>query len=108
VQTPDDTESDTAALRLIGIARRAGRVAIGTRSVKERASVGDVRVVIIARDVTDNAERRVLPLLEALDVPVVRCGTRQTLGAAVGRGPLAVVGIQDRALATGVAELLHA
>ena len=86
MQTPDDTESDTAALRLIGIARRAGRVAIGTRSVKERVSVGDVRVVIIARDVTDNAERRVLPLLEALDV-LQRAAPYAAFGRGLTRDP---------------------
>ena len=47
-----------------------------------------------------------MPLLGALDIPAFRCGTRAELGAAVGRGPLAVVGILDGALAARAVTLL--
>ena len=75
--------------------------------MKERAGGREIWAALIARDVSDNADRRVLPLLAALEIPVLRCGTRASLGAAVGRGPVAVIGIMDRALAERAVRLLR-
>jgi ribosomal protein L7Ae-like RNA K-turn-binding protein len=74
---------------------RAGRVVLGTHAVKERARRGELDAVVMADDATDNARSRVLPLLAAVEVPVVRCASAIALGRAVGRSRLVVVGIRD-------------
>lgn len=74
-------------------------MAVGTRSVRGAARGGRLAAALIARDASDNAGERVRSLLDARGVPVVLCGTKDALGGACGRGPTAVVGITDRALA---------
>jgi ribosomal protein L7Ae-like RNA K-turn-binding protein len=85
-------------MQLVGLARRAGYVAVGTRAVREAAGRGEACVVVVARDATDNARKRLHGLAGRPEVEVVECGTRGSLGRAVGRDEAVVVGIGDRGL----------
>lgn len=97
---------ERAALDLIGLAQRAGRLAVGTHAVKDAARVGELEAVVLARDATDNARERVLPLLRAVGVPVVLCDSAAELGRAVGRPRLVVVGLKDAGFAGRVVAAL--
>lgn len=85
-------------LQLVGLARRAGYVAVGTRAVREAASRGEVCVVVVAGDATDNARKRLRSLNGRPDIEVIEFGTRGSLGRAVGREEAVAVGIGDRGL----------
>ena len=67
--------------------------------MKEAARRGELSVVVLAGDATGNARDRVLPLLRACGVPVVRCESAEALGRAAGRGRLVVVGLRDAGFA---------
>ena len=87
------TSRRAEALALLGLARRAGAVVKGTDATRRSLRKGDVRLVISAEDGSETQLRKVLPLAKHQEVPVVRLGSRVELGAAVGSGPLTVVGI---------------
>lgn len=93
--------SERSALQTLGLARRAGRAAVGTRAVMTAARSRRLEALIVARDASPHALERVRGA--ARGVPIVRCGTRETLGLAIGRGPVAVVGVTDRELARRIA-----
>jgi ribosomal protein L7Ae-like RNA K-turn-binding protein len=95
-----------AALRMLGLAARAGSVVPGTAQVRQMARAGRVRFVIVAADASANSREKLLPLLAARRIPFAVASDREALGQAVGRGPLSAVGITDGALAARVAELL--
>lgn len=95
-------------LRLLGIARRAGSLVAGSEAVKGAARSGTLRAVVFARDASANAVHRIAPSLERQGVRSSACGDRATLGAALGKGPIAVVGITDAALARAVLGRLKA
>ena len=95
-------------LRLLGLARRAGSLITGSEAVKGATRSGSLSAVVFARDASANAHRRIEPALEREGVRWSECGVRTTLGAAVGKGPLAVVGITDAALARTVLGRLEA
>jgi ribosomal protein L7Ae-like RNA K-turn-binding protein len=95
-----------AALRMLGLAARAGSVVPGTAQVRQMARAGRVRYVVIAADASANSRGKLLPLLAARRIPFAVAADREALGQAVGRGPLSAVGITDGALAARVAELL--
>lgn len=98
-ETAPRRDPERRVLALLGLARRAGRAAVGSESVRGAARRGELAAALLARDAGSNAAGRVRALLEARGVPWIRCGTRAQLGAAVGRGPVAVVGFTDRRLA---------
>lgn len=91
--------AEEAALNLIGLALRAGRLEVGTHAVKDAARRGELYAAVLARDATENARSRVLPLLRASEVPVVTCESAAELGRAVGRSRLVVVGLRDAGFA---------
>lgn len=84
-------------LGLIGIALRAGRAAVGTRAVRAAARAGRLAALVVATDASENAVARLGE--EARSAPRVRVGSRATLGEAVGRAEVAVVGVTDAAIA---------
>lgn len=92
---------ERSALQTLGLARRAGRAAVGTRAVLTAARSRRLEALVVARDASPNAIERVRGV--ARGVPVVKCGTREMLGLAIGRGPVAVVGVTDREFARRIA-----
>lgn len=100
------SHSERRALQALGLARRAGKALVGTRSVREGLTSGDVELVVLATDATENARKR-LGVERTADVPVRTAADRTSLGQAVGRGPVAVLGVTDAGLAAKVARLLE-
>lgn len=76
----------------------------GTQAVREKVRAGRVRFALVAADLTATGRDKLVPLLEGRNVPYVVRYQRAELGRAVGRSPLAVVGVVD----SGFAERLNA
>ncbi len=93
------------ALQALGLARRAGRAVVGAGAIREAAADGELRLVVLAGDATDNALGRLRGALERSGAARVRLGSRAELGSALGRGPVAAVGVTDRGLAKRIREL---
>jgi ribosomal protein L7Ae-like RNA K-turn-binding protein len=95
-----------SALRLLGLAARAGRVVPGTERVREAVRAGGVQFVVVAADASAGAMDKLLPLLERRGVAHAVDFDRAALGGAVGRAPLSAVGVSDASLARRLRELL--
>jgi len=93
---PPGAARDRSVLQLVGLARRAGFAVVGTQAVRDAARRGELSVVVVAEDATENARKRLRGLLEMSDLEVVTGGTRSGLGRALGRPEVVVVGIRDR------------
>ena len=100
-------EAPEAALRLLGLAARAGALLPGTERVREAARRGTVRFAVVAADTSDNSNDKLLPLLSKRGVPHVVAFTRAELGAAVGYPPLSAVGITQASLAEQIGAALE-
>ena len=88
-----------SALRMLGLAARAGALVTGTQHVREAVRAGSVRLVLLATDSSDNSREKLVPLLDARRVAYLAVSDRGTLGAAVGKGPLSAVGITVQSFA---------
>lgn len=99
-------EASEAVLRLLGLAARAGALLPGTERVREAARSGTLRFALVAEDISDNSQDKLLPLLSSRGVPHVVRFQRAELGAAVGKAPLSAVGISVQSFADRVRELL--
>ncbi len=84
---------EASALQAVGVARRAGHVVIGTRAVRQAGREGRLAAMLVARDASDNARERFERVRLNTGAELVVCGDRSALGRAVGRGPVAVLGI---------------
>jgi ribosomal protein L7Ae-like RNA K-turn-binding protein len=95
------------ALALLGMARRAGAVVKGTDATRRALRKGEAKALIVAEDGSDTQLEKVLPLAEAKGVPWTRAGRQEELGAAVGSGPLTVVGVTESGFAVGILERMQ-
>lgn len=96
-----EARREAEALGALGLARRAGRAAVGTRAVREAARAGRVRAVVLAGDASPGARRRVEKGLQD-GTPIVSLADRERLGRAVGRETVTVVAVTDAGLAARV------
>lgn len=83
----------TEALAFLGIAQRAGALVTGTDAVRQALRRREVDLLILAKDGSEAQRKKLIPLAEARGVPRKSFGSMNELGAAVGRGPLAAVGV---------------
>ena len=95
-----------AALRLLGLAARAGAIFPGTERVREAVRAGEARFVIVAGDASDNTRAKLIPLLQARGVAHALAYDRTRLGAAIGRAPMGAVAVSDASFAGRLRELL--
>jgi ribosomal protein L7Ae-like RNA K-turn-binding protein len=82
-------------LDLLGLASRARKIVSGTDSVRQGVRDGEVALILLAADASPTQRAKLTPLLEARRVPGHRVFSRDQIGAAIGRGPVAAVGITD-------------
>ncbi len=93
-----------AVLGLLGLARRANKLACGEDKVKEMAMSGKCRVICLASDAGDGVRRKAkLKNVPMLALPY----DRQTLGNAVGlQRECAICAIDDIGMANALANKL--
>jgi ribosomal protein L7Ae-like RNA K-turn-binding protein len=93
---------------MLGLAARAGAVIPGTERVREAARSGTLHFVLVAADLSANSRDKLLPLLNARQIPYAIVSDRDALGGAVGRAPLSALGITEKKLADRVVQILRA
>ena len=81
-------------------------MALGTQQVRELVRTGRVRFALVANDLTATGRDKLIPLLEGREVSFAVEYSRDELGRAVGRGPLAAVAVTDRNFARRFRTLL--
>ncbi len=85
--------ADAEALRLLGLARRAGAVASGTEATRRALRQGEARLVLMAVDASSVQLDKVRSALRNRPIPRAILGDRATLGGAVGREPVSAVAV---------------
>ena len=87
------------ALRLVGLARRAGAVVPGTVAARRAVVRGEARLILMAGDASSVQLDKIRNVLKNRPIPRGTLGDRATLGAAVGRGPVSAVAVTAESFA---------
>jgi ribosomal protein L7Ae-like RNA K-turn-binding protein len=101
-------QDERRLLDLLGLAARARKLVTGPAGVRQGVREGKVMLVLVAADVAAAQLAKLVPLLDARGVPHHTLATREVLGNAVGRSPVAAVGLTDVYMARGIAQLVGA
>lgn len=92
-----------STLRLLGIAYKAGRLAVGEEPVAAAVRAHHARVVLLAEDAADNSVRRAGHLAQGAGTPVAATPfSKAELGGAVGRSACAMLALTEPGLAHAV------
>jgi len=94
------------ALRLLGLARRAGSVAPGSDAARRAAREGEARLILMAGDASSVQLDKIRNAVKNRPIPWATLGDRATLGAAVGLGPISAVAVTADSFAEALSRKL--
>lgn len=89
-------------LRMLGLARRAGKVAIGREAVRVALRTGRAKLLVLAHDAPEKVHIHFRALADACNVPVAEVIGKAELGHQVGRGPVAMIAVCEEQFARGI------
>jgi len=89
---------------LLGLGNRSGKLTVGVDNVRTGLQEDQVHCVVVAEDARGRVEDKVIRLALGKGVPLVAGPQADRLGAMIGRPPVMVVGVKERALADGIVE----
>lgn len=88
---------------LLGLARRAGALVVGTARVRQALQKGRVELVVVAADRSKRTDEKVVRLAEGRGVRIVVGPAAADLGRQVGRATVQAVGVTQGQFARGIA-----
>lgn len=94
-------------LHLVGLSRKAGRLAIGEAPVGDACRTREAKLILVASDAAENTARRAGHSAEnANALWITTPFTKAELGGVVGRASCAVLAMTDAGMASALAEKL--
>lgn len=96
------------AYGMIGLAARAGKAVSGSDAVTGAVRAGNVKLLIITKDISGNSLDKVLRNITGTDeIPCYSFGSSDELGDALGKPARAVAAITDKSFADGISAILE-
>ncbi len=93
------SDNESAALKFLGIVRKAGMLKIGEDAVISAVGMGKARLLMAACDASDHTIRRIRNIIPPGTVYMVAPFSKEAIGNAVGGGQTALAAITDHGLA---------
>ncbi|GIP36855.1 50S ribosomal protein L7ae [Paenibacillus sp. J31TS4] len=87
----------------LGLALRAGKLVTGDDTVLDAIRSGKAKLAIMATDASDNTTKKFRDKCTSYHVPLMQYGTREELGASVGKAERVIMAVTD----DGFAKLLR-
>ena len=92
-------------LNMIGLARRAGKVSTGAFVCEKMIKSRRARLVILARDASENTKKAVTDSCRFYDIRVIEIADMESLGHITGGGDRAVVSVNDNNFAKAISDI---
>nr|WP_155987744.1 ribosomal L7Ae/L30e/S12e/Gadd45 family protein [Gorillibacterium massiliense] len=83
----------------LGLAMRAGKLTAGDSNVLDAIRTGEAKLILIASDASDNAQKKYTDKCSYYQIPFLICGTREEIGAAIGKEERVVLAVTDAGFA---------
>ena len=94
-----DTNQNKQLLFSIGLARKAGKMSVGTDAVCDEIRKKNIQIVLCANDVSDNTRKKISDCCAYHQIRLHFCElTKYELGHAIGKPYAACIGITDENL----------
>ena len=94
-------------ISFLGLAARAGKVVSGDDSTLLELKRGNVHLVIISEDASNNTKKLFADKAGYRNVKLMEFGTKEELGHSIGKAYRAVIGIKDKGFASKISEILE-
>ncbi|WP_353892050.1 ribosomal L7Ae/L30e/S12e/Gadd45 family protein [Proteinivorax hydrogeniformans] len=89
-------------ISLLGFARKAGKLNLGSTAVEKSIKADKARLVIITKDTSNNTKDKFYTKASAKNIPIIEEYSRKELGNALGKGDVSVVSTADEGFAKAI------
>ncbi len=89
-------------MSLVGIAKKAGKIAAGEFQTENAVKSGKASLVIISEEASDNTKKKFRNMCTFYEVPAFFYGTKEELGAAIGCEFRASLAVMDSGLSRAI------
>ena len=89
-------------LDLLGFARKSGNLIFGFQLVKKMVERNDVKLVILAKDISPNTEKKILKVINMNNVPIIKYSNNDELSKSIGQTDKAILAVTDKKLANRI------
>lgn len=87
---------------LLGLCMKAGKLLSGEFSVEKGIKEGNVCLVIVASDASDNTKKKFNNMSTYRNIDIIQLGDKVSLGNAIGKDIRASIGICDEGFAKNI------
>lgn len=94
-------------LQLLGLAMRAGKIVSGEEQVLHKVRSKEAKLVLLAKDAAINTEKQIQDKCHSYGIPVVRYGTKEKLGKAIGKHERVVIAVMDTGFTQAIRKLIE-
>ncbi len=91
----------------LGLATRAGKVVSGDDSTLLDLKKGNIKLIIVAEDASENTKKLFKDKSSYRNIPYVYFSNKLQLGYAIGKAPRATLGLKDINFANKILELME-
>ena len=91
-----------SVLSLVGIAKKAGKIAAGEFQTEHAVKAGKASLVIVSQEASENTKKKFRNMCAFYEVPVFFYGTKVELGAAIGCEFRASLAVMDEGLSKSI------
>ena len=94
-------------LAYLGLATRAGKIQSGEFSTEKSVKAGKAAMVIVAEDASNNTKKKFTNMCTFYKVPIYIYGTKETLGASIGRELRASLALEDTGFCNAIKKQIY-
>lgn len=89
----------------MGLAARARKVCFGADSVEMESKKKKVYLIIVAKDASIRTKNKFTKISDEYEIPIIIEGEVEVLSKAIGKSNKAIIGIEDRNLASQIQKI---
>ena len=92
---------------MIGLARKAGKVVLGTDACSEAIKKKKVKLIIISKGAADRTKRMFKSLCEQSEIAIYEVLETDEISSAVGKDNKVVLGINDKNFSEAITKIIN-
>lgn len=94
-------------LDLLGFARKSGNLIFGFQLVVKMVERNNVKLVILAKDISLNTEKKFSKVTNIRNVPIIKYSNSDELSKSVGQTKKSILAVTDKKLAKRILEIFN-
>lgn len=95
------------AMRMLGLARRAGKLVLGSEAAADAVRSGGAYIAVVAQDASDRTKKLIRNKCNSFHVPLYEFSDCETLGKKLGKSAISALAVGDKSFAKAISDILN-